>query len=416
MRTVISLAMLAALTIGAAAPARAQQADPRWTPWLGCWEMLDDRTRAGNPEGAEAVVAARQRARVSSASDITVCVTAGARPDTVTLRTRVANEPALEQTLVADAAPHPISEAGCSGSQRAEWSQDGRRLFARAELACAGQPTRTISGLAFIGPDATWLDVQAIEVEGRSNVRVRRYRRAASSSARALGGGPALRIEDVKEAGGKVSPSVLEAALIESGARFALDGRTLTALDGALPDSVIDLMVALSYPDRFQIERRADASLDMSPPGYLDAGWSGLWGLGYPYFSWYPGYYGNYRYYYSPFGYGYSGYYGPYSPYYYYAGPPVENGGTPPAADGDGRVVNGVGYTRIRPREAQTADGGGQSSGGGRSGASSRGRGTVSPGGFSSAGGSSSGGGGGGSSSGGSSGGDGGGGRTAQPR
>jgi hypothetical protein len=415
MRAHIAVALL---LVAVAVPARAQQADPRWAPWLGCWQMLDDRTREGNPSGADAVAEARARA-FRGTTDVSVCVAPGPQPSAVTLSTRTSGEPAFEQTIVADAVAHPLSEAGCSGSQRAEWSADGYRLFARAELKCANQPARTISGLTMLATDGTWLDVQAIDVAGATNVRVRRYRqtsrtaRAGSATAAAHG---AFGIDDVKEASTKVASPALEAALIESGARFRLDRRVLVDLDDAdVPDAVIDLMVALSYPDRFQIERRVETSLDAFAPPYADAAWSGLWGLGYPYFSGYPGYFGNYRYYYSPFGYPYSGLYG-YSPYYYYPGSLIGGGAPdPPAANAaEGRVVNGIGYTRIRPREAVPSE----SSGGGArsSGRSANGGGTVTTSGYSQSGGESSGGGGGGSSSVGSGGGSDGGGRTAQPR
>jgi hypothetical protein len=266
----------------------------------------------------------------------------------------------------------------------------------------------------------TWLDIQSVEADGRTSVRVRRYRRAAgTSAATAVLIAAPLTVADVKEASAKVSTAALEAALTETNARFTLNGRTLIDLDDAgVADSVIDLMVAQSYPDKFQVERRAETSLDQYPPPFLDASWGGFygWGLGYPYYSWYPGYYGNYRYYYSPFGYAYSGLYLPYS---YYDGPLViDNGGGSGSGrpvESGGRVVNGVGYTRIREREAE--DRGGASGGGSSGGTSSRGRLTPSGATMSGSGGSSGGssGGGGGASSGGG-GGDGGGGRTAQPR
>jgi hypothetical protein len=124
----------------------------------------------------------------------------------------------------------------------------------------------------------------------------------------------------------------------------------------------------------------------------------------------------------------YSPLYGPYSPYFYspfysylpwyaYGGGggfiivdggngSGGGGGNQPAPSGRGRVIDGVGYTQVRPREAEptprgrsgagsvasSSDGGSSSSGGGGGGVSSQGF-----------------------SSGGSSGGDGGG-RTAQPR
>jgi hypothetical protein len=268
-------------------------------------------------------------------------------------------------------------------------------------------------------------------VGGTTNVRVRRYRRtstaAGAGSATAVAHG-ALGIDDVTEASAKVASPALEAALIESGARFRLDRRALVDLDNAkVPDAVIDLMVALSYPDRFQVERRIETSADAFPPSYAGADWSGIWGLGYPYFSLYPNYLGNYRYHYSPFGYAYSGLYDLYSPYYYYPGAFAVGGGPAPSPApnaADGRVVNGLGYTRIRPREAVPSESGGtsgeRSSGravdrGGRVSTSGYSSGTSDGGsGSSSGGGSGSSSGGGGSSSVGS-GGDGGG-RTAQPR
>jgi hypothetical protein len=401
----------ALLLLVAAAPAAAQEVDARWTPWLGCWQMLNERVREGNPAGAEAVAEAAER-RLGTAGDVTVCVAPTSRPAAVALTTRAGGEPVLEQTLAADGTVQSTDEGGCTGTQRAEWAREGRRLFARAELSCAGQPVRSISGIATIATDGTWVDVQAMEIDGRTSVRVRRYRRAEGERR----GGAPWTIEDVKDAAGKVSPTALEAALIESNARFRLSGRALVELDEAnVPDGVIDLMVALSYPDKFQIERRAEASVDQYPMTFGDAQWSGYmgYGPGYPYFSWYPGYYGNYGYYYSPFGYGYSGYYGGFGGYYPGGIVTVPVGPDEPQASGDGRVVNGVGYTRVRPRQAQTADSGGD----GRSGTSSRGRATIggySAGDDSSSGGSSGGAGGSGSSGGGESGGSGG--RTAQPR
>lgn len=390
---------IAALLLALAAPAAAQQVDARWAPWVGCWQLVDGKAE--------------------------VCI-APASPAGVTLRTRVAGQAALEQTIVADGAPHALTEAGCTGSQRAEWSRHGHRLFTRAEVTCSGQAARSISGLALITPDQTWLDVQAVEIADRTGVRVLRYRRVtggAATSSPAMAqpaapyvGGAAFTLEDVKEASAKVSPTVLEAVLAETDARWpSLRSRDLIALDDAgVPDSVIDLIVAQSYPQKFQVERRQDVSLGMYPPPFADAAWSGSWGLGYPYYSWDAGYYGNYPYYYSPFGYGYSGYYGP--SFYYYPGVVIGGSDTPGTTpqDGDGRVVNGIGYTRVRTREAAPVETDGGSS------ASSSGRSTIRSSGYTQSGsgssGSSSGSSGGASSGGASPSGGSDGGRTAQPR
>jgi hypothetical protein len=324
-----------------AASAGAQNVDARWAPFTGCWELIDG--------GA------------------ITCV-APAAPGAVTLSTRVDGKPVLEQTIVADGAAHALTEPGCTGSQRAEWSRDGRKLFSRAELTCANEPLRAVTGLALMTGDDSWLDVQAVEIAGRTSVRIRKFRRAPGDRPRPVTsiapylGAATFTVDDVTEANGKISPAALEAALAETGARFALRARDLVALDDAgVPGGVIDLMIANSFPEKFQVERRADANVGAYPPAFGAAEWSGYWGLGYPYFYSYPGYYVYDRGYYSPYGYAYP------SSYYYYPGSSLDAGGDGEAsgasADGDGRVVNGVGYTRVRTREAATRGDSGSSSG-----------------------------------------------------
>jgi hypothetical protein len=387
------------MVLAMATSAGAQNVDARWAPFTGCWELIDG--------GA------------------TTCVAAAA-PGAVTLSTRVDGKPVLEQTF-GDGAPHTLTEPGCTGSQRAEWSRDGRKLFSRAELTCANEPRRAVTGLALMTGNDSWIDVQAVEIAGRTSVRLRKFRRAPGDRPRPVTsiapylGAATFTIDDVTEANAKVSPAALEAVLAETGARFALRARDLIALDeSGVPGSVIDLMIANSFPQKFQVERRADANVGAYPPAFGAAEWSGYWGLGYPYFYSYPGYYVYDRGYYSPYGYGYP------SSYYYYPGRSLDSGGDGEAsgasADGDGRVVNGVGYTRVRTREAATR---GDSSGGSSSGTSTS-RARVTPSGAtqsssgssSSGGGSSSSGSGSSSSGGGSSNNSGGsdGGRTAQPR
>ena len=63
------------------------------------------------------------------------------------------------------------------------------------------------------------------------------------------------------EASPHVAAPALEAALVESRATFGLNARRLIQLDDAgVPSSVIDLMVALTYPQAFSVRptSRAD--------------------------------------------------------------------------------------------------------------------------------------------------------------
>jgi hypothetical protein len=354
--------------------------DSRWSPWIGCWQPVE-----------------------ANESDARVCVsTAGEHG--VTFATTVDGQTVLEETLVADGMEREVTDAECRGTQSAEWSLDGRRLFARADLICGGREPRRISGLAMIAPDGTWLDVQSSRVDSRENLRVRRYRRVADGVASFVPGGRSFTLDAVKEANRKVSAQVLEAALAETHSQFDLNSRNVIGLaDAGVPERVIDLMIALSYPQQFIVERTTPSvAPPLLAPAFLAAD---------PF---------DYRaYYYSPFAYMYSGFYYPYA--FGASYPLVESGGSaPPRQSGSGQAIDGVGYTRVRQREpeprATTAlSGAGTSStSSGAGSSSSGGGGSVSSSGYSAGGSSGSGSAGSGSSGGGASGGDSG--RTAVPR
>ena len=426
--------------------------DAGWTAWLGCWELLQDDTRATSalvPGGAP------RRPPARAVSDMRVCVLPDGPDAGVKMTTWAADRVVLEQRIRADGSQQPLEETDCRGWQRSEWLPTHGQLFTHAELECKDQPRRVVSGVTLMAAGPTWVDIQALEVAGDPTVRVRRYQRAADQSALTASPGLAERarseaqrlaaaplgLDDVIHASSKIAPKAIEAMLVETRATFDLNGRALIRLQKAgVSPNITDLMVAQSFPERFVVERQASAgsfySYSTSSP-YSAA-------FGSPY------YFGPYGYSYDPYGYSPYGYamYG-YSPYGYspfaylywsqpYASVPASRltspggAGSTPAGEGEtgaARAVAGRGYTRVRPRDesdtAQAGQGtsssgsGGSSTGSTRSGTKASG-GSVSRDGYSSGGGSS-----GGSSSGGSSSGSGGdssggsssgGGRTAQPR
>ena len=416
---VVAGAMVAlALGIGQAHAAQAAAPDPRWVPWLGCWQLVRD---TADEEALKAARPSRNGGQqpapggsARSADDLTVCVTpreAGG----ITMTTRAGGAILFEDTIIADGARHVMTQPACGGWQRAAWSIAGDRVFARAEVACGEQPVRRVSGLTMMAAGGTWLDIQVADIEGDERVRVRRYRRARDQApaglapallaraehATVLSGGRPFTVPDVLEAHDQVGAQAVEAALGEIGAGFDLDRDTLIMLaDAEVDERLIDVMVALSYPDEFTIDRGAGRQRTSSPglrivsygydPFYY---WPYRFG---PYYPYYPRPYGigpYYPYYYSPFGYAGWGYYDGYPPYSGYSRRPFYRGGRAIGrADGggSGHVVNGRGYTRGRPngsaagRVTSSGSSGRRSSGssGGRASGSSGGRaggGSVSP-------------------------------------
>jgi len=441
----LMLAAVFALASSVSTFAQTSQAgfDSRWNPYLGCWTISQEQI--GNQP-------------VALAPGTMVCV----RPEGrfgIAVTTTVDGKNVLEQTIVADGSAQPLSQGDCHGTQTSEWSRDGERLFTRVALECAGRPARTVTGITMMAK-GRWVDVQATEVDGDHDLRIRRYRRSSDEYT----GMPAMtaapfNVEDVIEASAKVQSPAVEAALVEVGGRFALSSRVLKQLaDAKVSPNVIDLMVAQAYPNRFDIDSGLYPPMPIPTPTTSSAasssGGSTTVVMGstiYPY-PYYDPFYNSY-YYYSPFAYPYywgagyhyrygypyyrsyygnNYYYGYYPPYYYGGGgsinpPDVDRPGTPDSRGGSG-IATGRGYTRVRP--AGSGDGGGDgavpagrsgSVGGTRGvngGSSSGSSGTSNTGssnsGSSNSGSSNSGGASGGGYSGGGS--VGGGGRTAQPR
>jgi hypothetical protein len=242
--------------------------DGSWLAWHGCWRTVGE-----------------------DAPEQVVCMLPGADPAEVRLRI-IEQGAVTEQALVrTDGTPRTVQEGGCTGTETGRWSRDGRRVFIRAELDCQGVRRVSSAVLAMVAENE-WVDVQTVTVAGQHSSRTRRYRaitgasmpadiRAAlddgrelvRESARLQASAP-LEIEDVIEATSQLPAPGVEALLAARQHGFGLDARKLVQLEQArVPSSVIDVMVALSYPQSFAV-REPDADMRRQPtyrPG--TAGW-----------------------------------------------------------------------------------------------------------------------------------------------
>lgn len=246
-RTIVlaAAAVMAAPAMASAAPVSTGD----WTAWYGCWRAVGDEDMAGP----------------------LVCVLPGDAPAAVRIAT-IADGAITEETVVrADGISRPIAEGGCEGSERAWFSNDGRRVFTRAELECSGMG-RVSTGVLGMIAENEWLDAQALTVNGQHAARTMRYRavdgselpawvsselpqdqRLAQETARLYASAP-LDIAAVVEASKNISPPAVEALLAARQHGFGLNAKRLSLLDEqGVPASTIDVMVALSYPAEFAV-------------------------------------------------------------------------------------------------------------------------------------------------------------------
>lgn len=335
------------LAIGLAMPnPLVAQQEAGWMPFVGCWEPVGESVEDGS----------------------LLCVVPTAGSQAVEMQTWMDGEMVATETLVADGARHVIERDECSDADVAAFSERGNRLYLNTEHLCDGAPVGTTSALLAMVSPREWVDIQVVEADGARSVGVMRYRTAGAErsaevghaalgertsgavrSAR-VGASRAPTADDLIEASGSTSPMAVEAWLLEHGDPLQLDADELVRLsESGVPASVIDMAIAVSYPETFAVEVAPDGDVTTatrvegprSRGVYGRRGFCGPYGCAsYGYGPFYRAGYGSF--YGSPYGYGGYGLgYG----YWGYRPRIVIVNGDPGRGQG-GRMVRGRGYTR----------------------------------------------------------------------
>ncbi len=336
--------LLAGLALlGNVAAAQDAGADSRWQAWLGCWEAME-------PEAT---------GPVSTETKTRICVIPTSDVAAVEIATVVGDSIAFRQRIEATGETRQLSKDGCTGWERAQWSTNGQRVFLRTSYSCPGSLTRSSNGIMGMSSTGEWLDVNGVVAGSTVGVRVVRYRdvtwdaslpaevaallktRGPFASQARIAAIVPLTTDDVVEATRFVDPGVVQTWLAERRDGFALDAKQIVALEKAgVPTMVIDVMVALSYPAVFALDRSRVAGATRTD----DVAQGG--GRVIDLYGWDPFYYGN------RYGYGYGYGYG--NGGWYYGNRPVvivrQPGGND-AEESHGKVVKGRGYVPGTRRE-----------------------------------------------------------------
>ncbi len=253
--------------------------------WLGCWDVLAD-----SDDDSQETRVERQM----------ICVEQGDAPAALDMTVLVDERLVATETIVTDGSRQPVSDGGCDGWIRSVLSEDQRRIYLQSKATCADGKLKNLTGASMIVSGDRWVDIHALWVDGDREVLIQRYRPVGAGIARLPGAMPnamdnvrraaaaRLTVENVIEALQVVDPAVVEAMLLESGASFGIDSDLLLRLDDAgVPGEVIDLMVALSFPDYFSVE---GDTVNRRPVVY----YGGYWSPWYPYYGY--GHYYHHRY------------------------------------------------------------------------------------------------------------------------
>lgn len=393
--TALAVALLTVLSSAAGAQSDLR-IDPRFQPWIGCWRTMDTGVGLEELEGEKQPTRACVVPSATTRGTVDVALF---HRDSLMART----------TIPTAGAPRSRRIDECEGTEVATWSPDGAQLVLRAELTCARGVQRVETGMMAMNGSGQWVQLQHMAVGKNEATTVARFRfegdstlplglvvgsQRSTRSLRLAAGAP-ITPEAVAGVATLIPPSLAEAWLADLGPQFALDGKTLIKLaDSGVPSRVIDMMVALANPKRFQLAPGRSAAQPVSVVSSLSAsggggranlgvngrsrcsmlddfcygvGGMGAWGFGYRFGMVDPWFFGLNDRFGVPWG-GLFGYH-PYSPFgwgnWWGAGwgGGINNGGGPvvivsnPGSGGmgdggsavRGRAVSGGGYTRANP-------------------------------------------------------------------
>lgn len=278
--------------------------DPRWQAYLGCWST----TSAGMP-GPD------------------VCLLPTRDPNTVEMVTVIGDSIGTPVPITATGDRLSRKKDGCTGWDLARWSSDDRRLYTESEYTCdGGAPQRTSALFAHQGD--SFSQIEGIKTRSTTAVRALRFRAISDSTgmpeaiwrrlpSRNSGARWAARVEagaevtaaDVVESSKEVGAPVTEAWIAERGQTFALNATSLRALrDAGVATTVIDMMVAVSNPELFQVASGGEPGARQANSQRRGQNGYGAFGRGgyVPSTTWYEGMY--FPYFGYGYGYGYDGY------------------------------------------------------------------------------------------------------------
>ena len=310
--------------------------DARWLPWIGSWRLISEAVKEDGGSANE---------------DYLVDIRPGEDRKSIIMKSFRDEALLLETRIAADGSRQPLQDNRCSGWYTYSWSDSGKRLLFQSQSGCPAELPRFISGISIVTDNRDWFDIQLMRSGDDVAVSVRKYRSVreypnagpGSTEAPRFAAGTSLSVDEIIELSRKVPSELLETAVLELQKPFRINSSTLKRLsDAGVQPQLVDLMVALSFPDKFSVNRRRITAVGREPSAASDIFYGppsvwlpfGYWSIYGPYSNWYWG---------TPI----YGYWGP--GWYVWPGGYPDGDHDGHGDNGGGRLVNGRGYSRVEP-------------------------------------------------------------------
>ena len=239
------------------AMAQTNSGDSPLLPWTGVWSITDSRSATVDPTQKSAV-------EIRPTSDSKGLEITRHSP-------RLAD---VSDTLIPDGTRQPVATQDCTGWRTTRWIPEGGLILESSEMTCKQTGAFATSTLKVMLAADQMAEILLVKSAGQPRVAVRRLTFEQdlaptpdsppvwmATSARNKISAP-WTLDTIIQLSKTIDTPLLEAAMIEKKVRPSLNSQSLKQIQGAkIPKEIIDLTVALAYPDQFHIEKNGQVEL-----------------------------------------------------------------------------------------------------------------------------------------------------------
>jgi len=227
--------------------------------WTGVWAFLDD-------------VATKYSTDPNTKSTVEIRLTSDNKG--LEISRTVPNQANVTEVLIPDGTKRPITASNCSGWQSAKLIPDAGMIVSSSEMNCKDAGLLATTNVKMILAADKMVDILALKANGQTRLATRHlmFDHEVTSGASAK---PAYatvidrmalaapwNMSMVVQLSKTMGTEILEASLMEKKVRLNLNSEALKELKNAkTPQRIIDLVVALAYPDKFHIEKNGTVEL-----------------------------------------------------------------------------------------------------------------------------------------------------------
>jgi hypothetical protein len=289
-------------------------------PWVGVWTFNDDAALKVVGDSNQKTIVEIMPLSDGKGLEIT---------------RKEATQPEVKEWLVLDGTKRPVDASNCTGWQTARWIPEAGIIFSSSEMNCKEAGAFSTSNLKIIVAADKMVDILSLKSGGQTKLATRRLvlerelvpaggsEPAYANTVERIAAAAPWKLDRIVQLSKTMDTQLLEAALVEK--NVTLDLNSAAAIKDLnktkLPNEVIDLLVALAFPDKFHIERNGKVELkpwiaSSSSSGSVRNSYSNTALPGVT--SYYQGLFYNCNGFgyagYNPYGYGYNGYGSLFSP------------------------------------------------------------------------------------------------------